>query len=170
MANRVTSISGASTDNEYPTAKLLYDQLAGKAAALGADDNYVTDAEKIVIGNTSGTNTGDQTATTVANTPAGNIAAVTVQAAINELDTEKAALSGATFTGAISATNLSGTNTGNQTITNSSDATSHTVTLSASGGSVQLVEGANITLTTTGTGSAGVVTIAATAGGTGDVV
>jgi hypothetical protein len=30
------------------------------AATLGADDNYVTDAEKIVIGNTSGTNTGDQ--------------------------------------------------------------------------------------------------------------
>ena len=30
------------------------------AAALGVDDNYVTDAEKIVIGNTSGTNTGDQ--------------------------------------------------------------------------------------------------------------
>ena len=29
------------------------------AAALGADDNYVTDAEKTVIGNTSGTNTGD---------------------------------------------------------------------------------------------------------------
>jgi hypothetical protein len=30
------------------------------AAALGVDDNYVTDAEKVVIGNTSGTNTGDQ--------------------------------------------------------------------------------------------------------------
>lgn len=30
------------------------------ALALGADDNYVTDAEKVVIGNTSGTNTGDQ--------------------------------------------------------------------------------------------------------------
>jgi len=30
------------------------------AAALGTDDNYVTDAEKTVIGNTSGTNTGDQ--------------------------------------------------------------------------------------------------------------
>lgn len=28
----------------------------------GADDNYVTDAEKIVIGNTSGINTGDQSA------------------------------------------------------------------------------------------------------------
>ena len=57
----------------------------------------------------------------------------------------------------------------NQTITNSSDATSHTITLSASGGSVQLVEGSNITLTTTGTGAAGVVTIASTAGGTGNV-
>ena len=30
------------------------------AVALGVDDNYVTDAEKIVIGNTSGANTGDQ--------------------------------------------------------------------------------------------------------------
>ena len=34
--------------------------LDAKAASLGADDNYVTDAEKIVIGNTTGTNTGDQ--------------------------------------------------------------------------------------------------------------
>lgn len=62
----------------------------------------------------------------------------------------------------------SGTNTGDQTITNTSDATSHTVTLSASGGSVQLIEGTNISLTTGGTGSAGTVTIAAS-GGSGDV-
>jgi hypothetical protein len=40
-------------------------------------------------GTSSGTNTGDQTAATVANTPAGNIAATTVQAALNELDSEK---------------------------------------------------------------------------------
>ena len=58
----------------------------------------------------------------------------------------------------------SGTNTGNQTITNTSDATSHTATLSATGGSVKLVEGANITLTTTGTGSDGIVTIASIGG------
>jgi hypothetical protein len=56
-----------------------------------------------------------------------------------------------------------GTNTGDQTIANTSDATSHTVSLSASGGTVQLVEGSNITLTTTGTSGAGVVTIASTA-------
>ena len=33
----------------------------------GSDDNYVTDAEKVVIGNTSGTNTGDETDTTIKN-------------------------------------------------------------------------------------------------------
>jgi hypothetical protein len=33
---------------------------AGKEPLKGDDDNYVTDAEKIVIGNTSGANTGDQ--------------------------------------------------------------------------------------------------------------
>ena len=38
----------------------LQSELDGKADSLGVDDNYVTDAEKIVIGNTSGTNTGDQ--------------------------------------------------------------------------------------------------------------
>lgn len=50
-------------------------------------------------GTSSGTNTGDQTATTVPNTPAGGIASTTVQAAINELDTEKANLASPTFTG-----------------------------------------------------------------------
>jgi hypothetical protein len=58
-----------------------------------------------------------------------------------------------------------GTNTGDQTIANTSDGTSHTVTLSGSGGSVQLVEGSGVTLTTTGTSGAGVVTIAASGGG-----
>ena len=33
---------------------------AGIEPAKGTDDNFVTDAEKVVIGNTSGTNTGDQ--------------------------------------------------------------------------------------------------------------
>jgi len=55
-----------------------------------------------------------------------------------------------------------------QTITNSSDATSHTVTLSNSGGTVQFIEGSNITLTTGGTGSAGTLTIASTGGGVSD--
>lgn len=39
----------------------LNNGLAGKEPAKGADDNFVTDTEKVVIGNTSGANTGDQT-------------------------------------------------------------------------------------------------------------
>lgn len=42
----------------------------GVEPAKGADDNYVTDAEKTVIGNTSGTNTGDQTSLPVTAAPA----------------------------------------------------------------------------------------------------
>ena len=60
--------------------------------------------------------------------------------------------------------NTSGTNSGNQTLANTSDATSHTVTLSATGGSVQLVEGSGITLTTTGTAADGIITIASSGG------
>jgi hypothetical protein len=41
-------------------------------------------------------------ASDISNSPAGNIAATTVQAAINELDSEKAALAGSTFTGLVS--------------------------------------------------------------------
>jgi len=48
-------------DSEADLTGLLDDNYA---AVLGADDNYVTDAEKIVIGNTSGTNTGDNTVAT----------------------------------------------------------------------------------------------------------
>lgn len=55
-----------------------------------------------------------------------------------------------------------------QTLANTSDATSHTVTLSNSGGSIQLVEGTGITLTTSGTAGDGIVTIASTATGVSD--
>ena len=65
-------------------------------------------------------------------------------------------------------TNTSGTNTGNQTLANTSDSSSHTATLSATGGSIKLVEGSNITLTTTGTTADGIITIAST-GGSGTV-
>lgn len=61
-------------------------------------------------GTATGTNTGDQTATSVPNTPAGNIAATTVQAALNELDAEKVALGGALGTPSSGVvTNLTGT-------------------------------------------------------------
>ncbi len=53
------------------------------APALSADDNYVTDAEKIVIGNTSGTNTGDNaTNTSSANTALSNLASVAINTSL----------------------------------------------------------------------------------------
>ena len=55
----------------HPATKKYVDE-APFAPALGADDNYVTDAEKTVIGNTSGANTGDQTAATVSVTDTGS--------------------------------------------------------------------------------------------------
>ena len=50
-----------------------------------------------------------------------------------------------------------------QTIANTSDATSHTVTLSNSGGSVQIIEGTGIGLATGGTTSDGTLTVTNTA-------
>lgn len=45
-------------------ANLITDLGTSFEAKKGADDNYVTDAEKVVIGNTSGTNTGDNATNT----------------------------------------------------------------------------------------------------------
>ncbi len=76
-----------------------------------------------------------------------------------------AAISHTTGTVTITATEVDGSTSNElQTIANTSDATSHTVTLSNSGGTVQLVEGTNISLTTSGTSGAGVVTISASGG------
>jgi hypothetical protein len=60
-------------------------------------------------GGGGGTDTDDQTAAEVAFTPAGTIAATDVQAALEELDTEKAPLASPTFTGTVTAGALAGT-------------------------------------------------------------
>jgi hypothetical protein len=76
-------------------------------------DDLVTDANAarpVSAGGTGAANAADArtnlgiSATNTPFTPAGNIAATNTQAAIAELDTEKAALTGATFTGGISGT------------------------------------------------------------------
>ena len=59
-------------------------------------------------------------------------------------------------------------NTGDQVLTSTSDSSSHLINLSASGGSLRLVEGANTTLTTSGTALDAVVTIASSGGGVSD--
>jgi hypothetical protein len=76
------------------------------APALGVDDNYVTDAEKIVIGNTSGTNTGDQNAAGVTIADAGGlIVATDVEGALQEnrtaIDLNTAKVTNANHTGEV---------------------------------------------------------------------
>lgn len=56
ITNGVTDIA--------PSQNAVFDALAGKEPIKGSDDNYVTDAQLVVIGNTSGTNTGDNATNT----------------------------------------------------------------------------------------------------------
>lgn len=55
VANKVTSISGSSTDTQYPSAKLVYDQLATKLATSAFTDAAVTG--KLLTGYSSGAGT-----------------------------------------------------------------------------------------------------------------
>lgn len=83
----------------------LFEQLMAQIQAMEHNDfsgiqggslterYHLTAAEHTIVGNTSGVNTGDQNAAEVSNTPAGSISATDVQAAINELDSEKEAAS-----------------------------------------------------------------------------
>jgi hypothetical protein len=57
-STRLANTSGTNTGDQILTG-LDYEP------TKGVDDNYVTDAEKVVIGNTSGTNTGDNAANTL---------------------------------------------------------------------------------------------------------
>lgn len=62
-----TALNGkASTSHTHVIADVtgLQTALDGKALTLGADDNYVTDAEKVKLANLSGTNSGDNATNT----------------------------------------------------------------------------------------------------------
>lgn len=87
--------------------------------------------------------------------------ATTVMGRDGDGDISSLSLSGMSISGGtLTATDGSTTNE-LQTIANTSNSTSHTATLSSSGGSLQLIEGSGILLTTGGTGLNGTVTIEA---------
>lgn len=68
MSAITTALSGKSnTEHSHAISDVtgLSAAIATKADSLGVDDNYVTDAEKIKLGNLSGVNTGDETASTI---------------------------------------------------------------------------------------------------------
>lgn len=72
------------------TVAMLSDITGTNSGTNTGDETTATIKSKMGITTLSGDNTGDQTAATVPYTPAGSVAATTVQGAINELDTEKA--------------------------------------------------------------------------------
>jgi hypothetical protein len=64
---------------------------------------------------------------------------------------------------------LSGINSGDQTLTHSSDSISHTMLLSGSSGSLRVFEGAGINLSSSGTTNTGIITISSTFGDASNV-
>jgi hypothetical protein len=105
---RDVSTDGAKLDGIEAGATA--DQIGAEIkTAYQAEANAFTDAQFTKLAGIETAATADQIATEVPNTPAGNIVATNVQTAINELDTEKAALVGATFTGPVSCTTFTST-------------------------------------------------------------
>lgn len=99
---------GAKTTGTHQVTGLLTADasvaITGNITVTGTVDarDVATDGTKLDGIETAAT--ADQIASEVVSTPAGDLAATDVQAALNELDTEKAALAGAAFTGAITTT------------------------------------------------------------------
>ena len=101
----VGRITGGSIDDLSPTqVRTLLNVADGAVAAGTAGDAYAVSHEA---------DTTAHAASSIVNTPAGDIIATTVQAAINELDTEKAAVSHTQAEASITFTDI---NTGNSTV------------------------------------------------------
>jgi len=83
-----TAITGATkTKITYDTKGLVTAGTDATTAdiASSTDKRYVTDAQLVIMGNTSGKNTGDQEASTVIVTPTGTLVSTNVQTALEEL-------------------------------------------------------------------------------------
>jgi trimeric autotransporter adhesin len=115
------SVSNAEFQYLNGVTSAIQTQLNGKQASMGADDNYVTDAEKVVIGNTSGTNSGDNAANT--NSGLVHTAGAESITGAKTFDKDKVLMKG-TSTGV---TTISTANTG---------ATSYTQTMQAKNGTI----------------------------------
>lgn len=91
--NKTTTVNGQAL-----SSNVLLD--TDDVSDSGATNKYVTAAEKTKLSNLSGTNTGDQTATTLPVTPTGNLASSDAQSALAELqgdiDTINTSLGGLT--------------------------------------------------------------------------
>ena len=124
------------------------------AFTLTASDQSPTNEGTLGVGAGSGTSS-----TLVSNTSGAN--AVTINAAGIITISETTSANGGSIT--LTATEGDASTTNElQTLANTSTTTTHTATLSNSGGSIQLAEGTGIALATTGTTLNGIVTVSST--------
>ena len=151
-----------SINPNYPAGNAGELYIVSVAGKIGGASGEIVEVGDMVICNTDGTVSGDQATVGVYwNIIQKNISGA-VSGPASSANNNVAFFDG--VTGKLikdSGLALSGTNTGNQVISHTSDATSHLVTVSGSGGFLRLSEGSGITLTTTGTLNNGIVTIAA---------
>ncbi|MGL4226261.1 MAG: capsid cement protein, partial [Rickettsia sp.] len=100
LSNLTCDVNGAYIELVFVSATSDWRIMATPAAAIPVTSVFARTGDITA-------SSGDYTATQVTNTPAGNIAAVTVQAALNELDTEKVPYTGASGNVDLGANNLS---------------------------------------------------------------
>jgi len=85
LAANPTPINVTTILNAGSGASIDHNTLSGLQGGQTGERYHLTDAEHVVVGDTSGVNTGDQVSTTVDFTPNGDIAATTVQEAVVEV-------------------------------------------------------------------------------------
>lgn len=161
LTGHVTSTGNATTLGSFTKAQLDGAVSDGNVLYVGDVTQYTDELAQDAVGAMV-----DGSLTYVDGTPLLQRAALTgaVTASAGSNATSLGSFTVSQLSTALSDANISGDNSGDQALANTSDATSHTVTLTG-GTSVQLIEGSNITLTTGGTGGVGTVTIASTGGG-----
>lgn len=149
-AGSFVRVAGFATDGKVNTRTLddLETDMGGPFQPAGTYDNYSNFQIAAQTGTTNGVFSGETLT-------------------INGAGIASTSVSGNTVT--VTATEVDGSTTNEiQDLSHSSTATTHRVTLTNSGGDyLELIEGSNITLTTSGTGGSQAVTIAASSSGGG---
>jgi hypothetical protein len=119
MANDFYAATGIPANNSQGASSAMRSEFAAIENGFDKLPIVTGNANKVVVVNAGGTGLEAKTlgASSVSNTPAGGISATTVQAAIDELDTEKAPKANPSFTGTIwsdGGLELTGNATGNR--------------------------------------------------------
>jgi hypothetical protein len=178
--------TGGQTVFNAPTYVIGSNQLKifvnGVRQYLGAEESYTETststftfteglvAGDVVLAEVDGYTTWTLSANNIANSPAGDIAAVDVQAAINELDSEKAPKVSPTFTGTLTVPTIVGQASAAGSITIKGNSADNAGSVSLTGSTINLgIASQNTTVNLNGNGATGTATLATNVTGAGIV-